>query len=233
MHCLGEGAVLAQPRDCPVPLGAGGVPGDVQQSERCDGSNRGVWGEMVPGELGGVSTVPPGTTWSCGAGWCLARGRGRAEGPSFLGAQHGVTPGGISAPPNAHGALTPSVCSPDKHKQPCAHTPAHPSNAQVRAGVLPPSQGWPPLTGWDFKPAGIRTFRLCPPHTGFTDSLETVTGAGEVRSIKQRAAARAGDSNNKSCCVQWLKLVFKKCPEKKLTPPKTRVGPIAANDQRD
>lgn len=76
MHCLGEGTVLAQPRDCPVPLGAGGVPGDVQQSERCDGSNHGVWGEMGPGEQGKAEhRVTPGTTWSCGAGcgaWLVA-----------------------------------------------------------------------------------------------------------------------------------------------------------------
>lgn len=163
MHCLGEGAVLAQPRDCPVPLGAGGVPGDVQQSERCDGSNRGVWGEMVPGELGRAEHSPP---WHHVELW----GRvvpgswpWQSRGTVLPGSPARVTPGGISAPPNAHGALTPSVCSPDKHKQPCAHTPAHLSNAQVRAGVLPPSQGWPPLTGWDFKPAGIRTFRLCHP----------------------------------------------------------------------
>lgn len=164
----------------------------------------------------------------------MARGHHRAEGLSFLGPQHGVTHGRDLQHHQMHTVLSHRQFVLQTSTNTPVHTHLHiPAHAQVRAGVLPPSQGWPPLMGWDFKPAGIRTFWLCPPHTGFTDSLETVTGAGEVRSIKQRAAARAGDSNNKSCCVHWLKLVFKKCPEKKLTPPKTRVGPIAANNQQD
>lgn len=182
---------------------------------------------------------------ACGAvGQCvvMARGHDRAEGLSFPGAQHGVTRRrGSPAPPNPHGALTPSVHAADHtctnspvHRHPCAHTAAHHSTSPGESRSLAPHPRAGPLSwGWDFKPTRIRTFRLCPPCTGFTDSLETVTGAGKERSIKQRAAARAGDSNNKSCCVQWLKLVFKKCPEKKVTPPKTRVGPIAANNQQD
>lgn len=90
-----------------------GVPGDVQRSERCDGSKHGVWGDVVPGEQGkGQHRVPPGTMW------CTARGHDRAEGP-----QHGVTHGrGSPAPPNPHGALTPSVHAGDHT---CMATPMH------------------------------------------------------------------------------------------------------------
>lgn len=139
---------------------------------------------------------------------------------------------GISSPTNPPGALTASARAPEHtwtNKQPCTLSPVHTHRSQ-HIPAVPPARAGPSLGAGISIP--LRSGFLCPPCTAFTDSLQTVSGA-QVRSIKQRAAARAGDSNNKSCSVQWLKLVFKKYPEKKLTPPKTRVGPIAANNQQD
>lgn len=233
MHCLGEGAVLAQPRDCPVPLGAGGVPGDVQQSERCDGSNRDVWGEMVPGELGRAEHSPP---------WHHVELWGRVVPGSWPWQSRGTVLPGSPARGDPGRDLSTTKCTRCSHSVSllsrqaptalCTHTCTS-QQCPGESRSLAPIPGLAPSHGVGFQACWDQDIPAVPPHTGFTDSLETVTGAGEVRSIKQRAAARAGDSNNKSCCVQWLKLVFKKCPEKKLTPPKTRVGPIAANDQQD
>lgn len=208
MHCLGEGTVLAQPRDCPVPLGAGGGPRGCATIREVFGVR---WCQESRGRASTESPWHPVGLWA-------GCGHGRTEGP-----RHGVTHGGISSTTNpTRCSHTTSSCSrPHLHRHPRAHTPAHHSTSP--GDSRSPRAG--PCHGWDFNPTRIRTFQLCPPCPGFTDSLETVTGAGEVRSIKQRDAARAGDSNNKSCCVQWLKLVFKKCPEKNSPLPKHEWDP--------
>lgn len=209
----------------------------MQQSERCDGSPHGVWGEMLPESRGRVSTESAWPRWSCGA---VCGARLMAEQRDCPSWDPSV---GISSPNKPTHALTASARAPEHtrtntqpcthspahtavHTQPCAQTPLAHTHRSQHVPAVPPARAGPSLG------AGI-SIPLGSGHcTAFSDSLETVTGA-QVRSIKQRAAARAGDSNNKSCSVQWLKLVFKKCPEKKLTPPKTRVGPISANNQQD